>query len=133
MSSTIEIPDALFAAVHKEALVRKTALEDLVVEWLSERLNDDKEAQTGWLTALKTEAEAFARLKPGLMLECAGQYVAIYGAKSLAAVKMSLPYCGISISNMAPFLVALIAWTIFRYGKFVSLHCGKPAHDFLQH
>ncbi len=78
MSSTIKIPDALFAAVHKEALVRKTAPEDLMVEWLSERLNDDKEAQTEWLTALKTEAEAFARLKPGLMLEYAGQYVAIY-------------------------------------------------------
>ncbi len=60
MSSTIKIPDALFAAVHKEALVRKTAPEDLVVEWLSERLNDDEEDQTEWLAALKAEAEAFA-------------------------------------------------------------------------
>lgn len=46
MSFTTEIPDALFAAARKGALVRKMPPEDLVVEWLSERLNDDKEAQT---------------------------------------------------------------------------------------
>lgn len=85
MSSTIKIPDALFAAVHKEALVRKTAPEDLVVEWLSERLNDDEEDQTEWLAALKAEAEAFARLKSSLMPEYAGQYVAIYGGEVIGS------------------------------------------------
>lgn len=34
---------------------------------------------------MKTEAEAFARLKPGLMLEYAGQYVAIYGGEVIGS------------------------------------------------
>jgi hypothetical protein len=85
MSSTIEIPDTLFAAVRKKALVRKTTPENLVVEWLSERLDDDEETQTEWLTALKAEAEAFARLKPGLLPEYAGQYVAIYSGEVIGS------------------------------------------------
>lgn len=78
MQNTIQLPKDLYEAVRKKALVRKTSPENLVVEWLTEWLNDDEEAQTEWLTALKAEAEAFARLKPGLMPEYAGQYVAIY-------------------------------------------------------
>ena len=85
MSSTIKIPDTLFAAVRNKALVRKTTPEKLVVEWLSEWLNDDEETQTEWLIALKAEAEAFARLKPGLMPKYAGQYVAIYGGEVIGS------------------------------------------------
>lgn len=85
MSSTIEIPDTLFAAVRKKALVRKTSPEKLVVEWLSEWLYDDEETQIEWLAALKAEAEAFARLKPGLMPKYTGQYVAIYGGEVIGS------------------------------------------------
>jgi hypothetical protein len=81
MQDMIQLPKDLYDAVRQKALVRKTSPENLVVEWLSERLNDDEEAQTEWLTALKAEAEAFARLKHGLMPEYAGQYVAIYGGE----------------------------------------------------
>lgn len=85
MSSTIEIPDNLFAAVRKKALVRKTTPEKLVVEWLSERIDNDEKAQTEWLAALKGEAEAFARLKPGLMQKYSGQFVAIYGGEVIGS------------------------------------------------
>lgn len=85
MSSIIEISDTLFATVRKKALVRKTTPEKLVVEWLSERICNDEETQTGWLAALKVEAEAFAQLKSGLMPKYAGQYVAIYGGKVIGS------------------------------------------------
>jgi len=85
MQNTIQLPKDLYDAVRKKALLRKTSPENLVVEWLSEWLNDDEEAQTEWLTALKAEAEAFARLKPGLMPEYAGQYVAIYGGEVIGS------------------------------------------------
>ena len=85
MQNTIQLPQELYDAVRKKALVRKTSPENLVVEWLTEWLNDDEEAQTEWLTALRAEAEAFARLKPGLMPEYAGQYVAIYGGEVIGS------------------------------------------------
>lgn len=85
MQNTIQLPKDLYDAVRKKALLRKTSPENLVVEWLSEWLNDDEEAQTEWLSALKAEAEAFARLKPGLMPEYAGQYVAIYGGEVIGS------------------------------------------------
>jgi hypothetical protein len=85
MQNTIQLPKDLYDAVRKKALVRKTSPENLVVEWLTEWLNDDEEAQTEWLTALKAEAEAFARLKAGLMPAYAGQYVAIYGGEVIGS------------------------------------------------
>jgi hypothetical protein len=87
MSSIIEIPDTLFAAVRKKALVRKTTPEKLVVEWLSERIYNDEETQTEWLAALKVEAEAFTQMKSGLMPKYAGQYVAIYGGEVIGSGK----------------------------------------------
>ena len=85
MQNTIQLPKDLYDAVHKKALVRKTSPDNLVVEWLTDWLNDDEELQTEWLAALKAEAEAFARLKPGLMTEYAGQYVAIYGGEVIGS------------------------------------------------
>lgn len=81
MRFTIELPEALFAAVRKKALARKTTPEKLIVAWLSEWLEDDEAADMAWFTAVKAEAEAFARLKPDLMPEYAGQYVAVYGGE----------------------------------------------------
>ncbi len=85
MQNMIQLPQDLYDAVRKKALVRKTSPEKLVVEWISERLNDDEEAQTEWLTALKAEAEAFTRLKPDLLPTYAGQYVAIYGSELIGS------------------------------------------------
>lgn len=85
MQNMIQLPQDMYDAVRKKALVRKTSPENLVVEWISERLNDDEEAQTEWLTALKAEAETFARLKPELLPTYAGQYVAIYGGELIGS------------------------------------------------
>lgn len=85
MQNMIQLPQDLYDAVRKKALVRKTSPENLVVEWLSERLNDDEDGQAEWLTAIKAEAEAFARLKPNLIPEYAGQYVAIYGGELIGS------------------------------------------------
>lgn len=85
MQNMIHLPKDLYDAVRKKALAKKTSPENLVVEWVSERLNDDEEAQTDWLTAVKAEAEAFARLRPNLIPEYVGQYVAIYGGKLIGS------------------------------------------------
>src|SRR5690606_5077526 len=58
MRFTIELPEALFAAVRKKALARKTTPEKLIVAWLSEWLEDDEAADMAWFTAVKAEAEA---------------------------------------------------------------------------
>jgi hypothetical protein len=85
MQNMIQLPQDLYDTVRKKALVRKTSPENLVVEWLTEWLNDDEDVQTEWLSALKAEAEAFARLKTSLMSEYAGQYVAIYGGEVIGS------------------------------------------------
>jgi hypothetical protein len=85
MSSTVEIPDALFAAVRKKARERKMTPENLVVEWLSERTRDDEEDQMEWRNAVRAEAKALAQLKPGLMSQYAGQYVAVYEGKVIGS------------------------------------------------
>jgi hypothetical protein len=77
MNHLIELPEKLFIAVQMKASEQKKTPENLVIEWVAERLHEPESSYE----ALDREADAFEQLKPMLMEKYAGQYVAIYQGK----------------------------------------------------
>lgn len=92
MQQTVQIPQDLYDAVNKRAKTQRKSADDLVVEWVSEKVGETETAEAE--KAFKQEIAAFAALKPELLKQYPGQYVAIYrgqvvgnGDSRLALVK----------------------------------------------
>ena len=92
MQQTIQIPQDLYDAVNKRAKTQRKSADALVVEWVSEKVGETETAEAE--EAFKQEIAAFAALKPELLKQYPGQYVAIYrgqvvgnGDSRLALVK----------------------------------------------
>lgn len=83
MLYTIHLPQQLYEAVnHQAGRLHKTA-DDLIAEWVSERLETSKSGEPP--TTFEQEAAAFERLKPTLLEQYAGQYVAVYQGRVVAS------------------------------------------------
>lgn len=92
MPQTVQLPQDLYDAVRERAESQRKTTDDLVAEWVSEKVNE-----VDWVAAeesLEQEAAAFAALKPELLKQYPDQYVAIYqgqvvgyGDNRLALVK----------------------------------------------
>ena len=82
MQQTVQIPQNLYDAVRKQAQSQHKTTDDLIVEWVSEKINKTKtnEAQK----AFKQEIAAFEKMKPELLQRYPGQYVAIYQGQVVA-------------------------------------------------
>ncbi len=79
---TIQLPAELYDAVRQRAAKQQTSPDSLVAEWVSEQL-DTTEADEA-LAAFEGEAAAFDRLKPSLLDQFDGQYVAVYQGRVVA-------------------------------------------------
>lgn len=92
MQQTVQIPQDLYDAVNRRAKTQRKSADDLVVEWVSEKVGETETAEAE--KAFKQEIAAFVALKSELLKQYPGQYVAIYrgqvvgnGDSRLALVK----------------------------------------------
>lgn len=83
MQNTIQLPQEMYETVRRKALAQRKTTDDLVIEWVAEHL---KEPTTDENTqALDREVAAYEQLKPALLEQYAGQYVAIYQGQVVAS------------------------------------------------
>jgi hypothetical protein len=83
MQHVVKFPQELYEAVRKRAAAQQKTTDDLVIEWVSARLD---EPETSEITqAFEQEVAAFEQLKPALLKQYAGRYVAIYQGKVVAS------------------------------------------------
>ena len=83
MQNMIQLPPDLYDAVRKRAVTQQKTTEALVIEWLSEHLD---ESETSEITqAFEQEVAAFERMRAALLEEYPGQYVAIYQGQVIAS------------------------------------------------
>lgn len=76
MQNTIQLPQDLYETVRKQAKAQQKTADSLVVEWVSERVDETEKSEIN--QAFEREIAAFEQLKPTLLEQYAGQYVAIY-------------------------------------------------------
>ena len=67
MQQSIQIPQDLYDEVDKQAKAQRKTAEDLVVEWVSEKVGKTEIAETK--EAIEQEIAAFKALKPKLLEE----------------------------------------------------------------
>ena len=83
MQNTVQLPQDLYNAVRKKAAAQRKTTDALVIEWVSEHLD---EAETSEINqAFAQEIAAFEQLKPTLFQQYAGEFVAIYQGKVVAS------------------------------------------------
>jgi hypothetical protein len=82
MQPTIQLPQELYEAVRKQAASQQKTADALVVEWVAEKV--DETTTTEAEAAFEQEVAAFEALKPELLEQYAGQYVAIYQKQVVA-------------------------------------------------
>ncbi|MEI2698767.1 MAG: DUF5678 domain-containing protein [Microthrixaceae bacterium] len=83
MQNTIQLPQEMYETVRRKALAQRKTTDDLVIEWVAEHLEEpttDENTQ-----ALDREVAAYEQLKPALLEQYAGQYVAIYQGQVVAS------------------------------------------------
>ena len=82
MEHTIQLPQSLYEAIRQRAAAQHKTPDSLAIEMLAGQIEplptNDKTA------AFEREIAAFERLKPTLLKEYPGQYVAIYQEKVVA-------------------------------------------------
>lgn len=83
MPNTIQLPHELYIALRKKAATQQKTADALVIEWVSEHLNEP--AADEITHAFKQEIAAFERMKPTLLTHYAGKYVAIYQGELVAS------------------------------------------------
>jgi hypothetical protein len=83
MQQSIQLPHALYEAVRKQAATQQKTADALVVEWVAERVEETEATEAE--AAFEQEVAAFEVLKPELLEQYAGQYVAIYQKQVVAA------------------------------------------------
>jgi uncharacterized protein (DUF3084 family) len=83
MQNMIQLPQDLYDAVRKKAAAQQKTTDALVVEWVSEHLD---ESETSEITqAFEQEVAAFERMRADLLAQYAGQFVAIYQGQVVAS------------------------------------------------
>lgn len=83
MQNMIQLPQDLYNAVRKKAAAQQKTTDALVIEWVSEHLD---ESETNEITqAFEQEVAAFERMRADLLAQYAGQFVAIYQGQVVAS------------------------------------------------
>ena len=76
MQQSVQLPKDLYDAITQQAKTQRTTTDALVVEWVSEKVEETELAKAD--EAFEQEVAAFEALKPELLKQYSGQYVAIY-------------------------------------------------------
>lgn len=83
MQNTIQLPPGLYDAIHKKAIAQQKTTEDLVIEWVSEHLDESETNEIA--RAFAQEVAAFEQLRPALLKQYPGRHVAIYQGEVVAS------------------------------------------------
>jgi hypothetical protein len=83
--NVIQLPEDIYKAILKQASKQQKTPDNLVTEWVASYLNNGVREEDDSLIAFEREVEAFESLKPQLMKEHAGEYVAIHNGEVVAA------------------------------------------------
>ena len=83
MQNAVQFPQDLYDAIRKKAMAQQKTADDLVIEWVSGRLDESETAEV--TRAFEQEVAAFERLRPALLEQYAEQYVAIFQGKVVAS------------------------------------------------
>ncbi len=102
MQNKITLPPQIYNAVRKKAAAQHKTTDALVIEWVSEQLDESDTSQIN--QAFEQEVAAFEQLKPALLEQYEGKYVAIYQKEVVASGDEKL---------------ALLAQVRQRYGNVV--------------
>lgn len=89
MQNAIQLPGDLYNAIRKKAIAQQKTTEDLVIEWVSEHLDESETSEIN--NAFEQEVAAFEQLKPTLFEQYDGQYVAIFQGEVVANGAEKLP------------------------------------------
>lgn len=84
MQNTIQLPQNLYDAIRKKAIAQRKSTDDLVIEWVSEHLD---ESETDEMTqSFEREVAAFEQMRPALIKKKIynGKFVAIYQGEVVA-------------------------------------------------
>jgi len=92
MVQSIQLPANLYEAVQREAATRQKTVDNLVTEWVAERLKRSEKEES--IIALEREIAVFEQMRPQLLLAHEGDYVAIYQGKVVAAGSEKLSLLG---------------------------------------
>ncbi len=79
MQNMIQLPQDLYDAVRRKAVAQQKTTDALVTEWVSEHLDESESNEVN--QAFEREVAAFEQLKPTLLQQYPGKYVAIYEGK----------------------------------------------------
>lgn len=83
MQNIIQLPQEMYESVRRRALAQRKTTDDLVTEWVAERLEEPTMNEN--TQALDREIAAYERLKPTLLEQYMRQYVAIYQGQVVAS------------------------------------------------
>lgn len=83
MQNTIQLPQEMYETVRRKALAQRKTIDDLVIEWIAEHLEESTTNEN--TEALDREIAAYEQLKPTLLEQYPGQYVAIYQGQVVAS------------------------------------------------
>ena len=89
MQNAIQLPGDLYNAIRKKAIAQQKTTEDLVIEWVSEHLDESETSEMA--KAFEQEVAAFEQMKLSLFEQYDGQYVAIFQGEVVANGAEKLP------------------------------------------
>ncbi len=83
--NTIQLPPNLYEVLRRKAAAQQKSPDSLVIEWLAPHLEADGERSRDVIPAFEREVAAFEALKPSLLAQYEGQFVAIYREEVVAS------------------------------------------------
>lgn len=85
IQNTIQLPQKIYEAVRRQAEAQRKTPDTLVVEWVSSHLEAEGQMADDDLAAFEQEVAAFEAMKPVLLNQYYGQYVAIHQGNVVAS------------------------------------------------
>lgn len=81
----VELPEEIYDAVRRQAAAQQKSPDTLVAEWVSAYLEAEISGVDEALVAFQQEVAAFERLKPTLLKQYSGQYIALRRGEVVAS------------------------------------------------
>ena len=83
--NVIQLPQEIYEAVRRQAAAQRKTPDSLVTEWVASHLETEGNDEDEALAAFEQEIAAFETMKPALMEQYSGQYVAIHQGEVVAS------------------------------------------------
>lgn len=81
----VELPQEIYEAVRRQAAAQQKSPDALVAEWVSSHLKATNKDNDEELAAFRQQVAAFEKMKPVLLEQYSGQYVALRQGEVVAS------------------------------------------------